>query len=84
MAPYPKQGGKGLLTVVPAADLADVDSAANAHTSGRVGSGGIGKQTGMLVLRDNGAGDLDLAVATGDLPASPWLIYGREATVTPA
>lgn len=81
MALYTKLGE---LTVIPAADLAAVGSAANKRTSGRVGDGSIGKHAGLRAFRDNGSGDLDLCVATGSDPTAPWLVYGRETTVTPA
>lgn len=74
----------GSLTVVAAADLADVDHDINVRGDARVGSTGVGKTAGMLVLRDNGGGDYDLAIATGDGATDPWLVYGREATVTPS
>ena len=74
----------GSLTVVPTADLASLTSAANIKSAARKGDEGLGKRKGMVVLRDNGGGDYDIAVATGDAAADPWLIYGREATVTPS
>jgi len=81
MALYSKMG---VLTIVPAADLASATSAINKRTAARVGDGSAGKQAGMIVLRDNGSSDYDIAIATGANPTSPWLIYGREATVTPS
>lgn len=74
----------GSLTVVAAADLADVDHEINVVSDARVGSDGVGKHAGMMVLRDNGSSDYDLAIATGSAAASPWLVYGRESTVTPS
>lgn len=81
MALYSKMG---VLTIVPAADLASPTSAINKRTPARVGDGSAGKQAGMIVLVDNGGGDYDIAIATGSAPTDPWLVYGRESTVTPA
>jgi hypothetical protein len=74
----------GYLTVVAAADLADVDAQINLRGDARVGSDGVGKRAGMMVLQDNGSSDYNLAIALGDAPTDGWLIYGRESTVTPS
>jgi len=74
----------GFLTVVLAADLASAAHTINVAGSGRVGDTGVGKRKGAMCLRDNGSSDYDLAVAIGDGATSPWIIFGRESTVTPS
>lgn len=63
----------GHLTVVPAADVADKDSAINALSDARLGSDGCGKHPGMMILMDNGAGDYDLLLALSAAPTGKWL-----------
>ena len=74
----------GYLSIVAAADLADATSAINSTSDARVGSDGVGKRAGMMVLQDNGTLDYNLAISLGSTPTSGWLIYGRESTVTPS
>ena len=81
MATYTKMGN---LTIIPAADIADEDSAANTVSDARVGSDGIGKTAGMLALRDNGGGDYDIVVATGSGKNAKWLLFEAGTAVTPA
>lgn len=74
----------GSLTIIPAADIADVDSAANVKSAGRLGDAGIGKRAGLMALRDNGSGDYDLVIATGSGATDPWLLFEAGTAVTPA
>lgn len=78
---YPQLGA---FSIIPAADLADADSAANVKSAGRVGDESIGKKGGTLVIRDNGTSDYDLALSLGSGPTDAWIIFGRESTVTPS
>lgn len=74
----------GDMTIVAAADLANVAHTINVSGDARVGSTGVGKRAGMIVLQDNGTLDYNIAISLGALPTSGWLIFGRESTVTPA
>ena len=74
----------GSLTVIPAADLTNIASAANVLSDARVGSTGIGKTAGMLAIRDGGSGALSMVFATGSTPASPWRVVDGSASYTPA
>lgn len=78
---YPKLGD---LTVVPSADLTDIDSPANAKSPARLGDTGFGKKAGMIVVRDAGGGDLRLVFATGSAAADTWKVVDNSATYTPA
>lgn len=78
---YPLMGS---FSIVPSAEFSADDSAINIKSAARLGDAGAGKRAGMLVIKDNGAGDYDLALATGDAPTDPWIIFGRESTVTPS
>lgn len=74
----------GYLTIVAAADLASATAVINSTSDARVGSDGVGKRAGMMVLQDNGSLDYNLAIALGSAPTDGWLIFGRESTVTPS
>lgn len=74
----------GSLTIIPAADIADEDSAANIKSAARLGDAGIGKRAGLMALRDNGSGDYDLVIATGGDANDPWLLFEAGTAVTPA
>jgi len=78
---YPKLG---LLTVLPAADLISLTSAANKRSHAGVGGNGIGKQAGMLAIRDSGSGDrYSMVFATGPAPADVWLAVDGATKYTP-
>lgn len=74
----------GALTIIPAADIADEDSAANVVSAARLGDAGIGKKAGFLALRDNGSGDYDIVVATGSGKNDKWLLFEAGTAVTPS
>lgn len=75
----------GNMTVIAAADIADVDHPINTKASSQYnGQDGIGKVTGRLYLRDNGSGDYDLVMPTGVEPTDPWLLFEAGTAVTPA
>lgn len=72
----------GNMTVIATADMADASHAINKTQSSQAnGQDGVGAVAGRLYVRDNGSGDYDLALRTED---GKWIIFGREATVTPA
>lgn len=73
----------GHLTVVTAADLIDIDHAINVRSDARVGSDGVGKKAGSIVVRNDG-GAYSLVFATGDAPADPWELCDGSATYTPS
>lgn len=77
---YPKLGD---LTVVPSADLINIDSPANVKSPARLGDQGFGKRAGMIVVRDAGSGDLRLVFATGSAPSAVWKVVDNSATYTP-
>lgn len=64
----------GEMLLVPAADIADKDSAINLHGAARKGDDASGKRAGMMVLVDNAGGDIDLMMALGATPTSKWLM----------
>jgi hypothetical protein len=74
----------GELTIVEAADLADVDHTINLRGDARVGSTGVGKRAGMLVLVKQGTDDYDIALALGEGATAKWIVFERGATVTPS
>lgn len=74
----------GSLTIIPAADIANDTSPANIVSAGRLGDSGIGKRAGFMALRDNGAADYDLVIATGSSPTSKWLLFEAGTPVTPS
>jgi hypothetical protein len=74
----------GFLPVVPAADLANDTAEINLNNPGRRGDGGGSKRAGMIVLRDNGSADYDLAIATGRLPTDKWIVIANTTDVTPS
>lgn len=74
----------GDLTVVPSADLTDVDAPCNAKSPARLGDQGFGKRAGMIVVRDAGSGDLRLVFATGSAPTDTWKVVDNSATYTPS
>lgn len=81
---YTTLGGK---TVIPAADLLDLQSPANRPGNGnaRVGSvpQTIGKRPGMLAWRDAGSGALSLVFATGGKSSSAWREADGSSSRTP-
>lgn len=77
---YPKLGD---FTVVPAADLISLTSAANRKSPARLGDQGFGKKAGMRVIRDAGGGDLRIVFATGAAPSDVWKVVDNSATYTP-
>lgn len=74
----------GDLTVVTAADLAEDTAQINIRGDARVGSTGVGKRAGMLVLVKQGTDDYDLAIALGDGATDKWILFERGSTVTPS
>lgn len=75
----------GSLTVIAAADIADISHPINTPTNSQYnGQAGVGKVTGRMYLRDNGGGDYDLVIATGTDADSPWLLFEAGTAVTPA
>lgn len=79
---YPKMGH---LSVIPAADLTSLTSAANAKSAARVGDAGFGKRAGLLAVRDSGTGDrYSIVFATGDAPSAVWLAVDGATKYTPA
>lgn len=80
---YPMYSKLGNLTVVPAADLVSLTSAANVRGDARVGSDGIGKTAGMIVVRDAGGGVYSLVMALGGLPADKWQVVDGSVQYTP-
>lgn len=78
---YTQLGG---LTVIPAADIAADDSAANIRSPGRLGDAGISKRGGLVALRYNGPDDYDLVIATGPNPTDKWLLFEAGTPVTPS
>jgi hypothetical protein len=77
---YPQLGP---FSIVPAADLTDIDSAANARSPARVGDAGFGKRGGMIVVRDS-SGSYSLVMALGDTPGALWRVVDGSAEYTPA
>lgn len=74
----------GSLTVIPAADIAADDSAANVRSAGRLGDQGVGKRAGYMALRYNGANDYDLVIATGPGPTDKWILFESGTIITPS
>ena len=74
----------GNWTVVAAADLADKTHPINSVSDARVGSEGVGKRAGYMVLRDNGSADYDLVIALGSDPTSKWVLFEAGTQVTPS
>ncbi len=74
----------GDLTVVEATDLANDTHQINIRGDARVGSTGVGKRAGMLVLVKQGTDDYDIALALGDSATDKWIIFERGTTVTPS
>lgn len=75
----------GPLTVIAAADIADVDHPINTKASSQYnGQAGVGKVPGMLYLRDNGSGDYDIVIPTGTGATDPWLLFEAGTAVTPS
>lgn len=79
--PYSKLGD---LTIVPAADLTNIASAANVKSPARTGDTGFGKKAGMIVVRDGGSGAYSLVFATGSAPSATWKVVDNSVTYTPA
>lgn len=75
----------GNMTVIAAADVADVDHPINTRAGSQYnGQAGVAKVPGRLYLRDNGSGDYDLVMPTGDGATDPWLLFEAGTAVTPA
>lgn len=74
----------GPFPVIPAADLLDIDSPANAKSAARHGDAGIGKYAGMIVVRDAGSNDYRLVMAMGATPASVWRVVDGSTNYTPS
>lgn len=72
----------GALSVIAAADMADVDHPINQNASSQAnGQAGVAAVPGRLYIQDNGSSDYNLALRTD---AGTWIIFGRESTVTPS
>lgn len=76
---YPKLGA---FSIIPAADLIDIDAACNVSSPARLGDGGNGKRAGNIVVRDDD-GAYSLVFATGSAPADTWELADGSATYTP-
>lgn len=75
----------GNLTVVAAADIADISHAINTPVGSQYNDqDGIGKVPGRIYLRDNGSSDYDLVIPTGTAAADPWILIESGTNVTPA
>ena len=75
----------GDFTVIAAADVADVAHPINTVASSQYNDqAGVGKVPGRMYLRDNGAGDYDIVIATGSQPTDPWLLFEAGTAVTPS
>jgi hypothetical protein len=77
---YPKWGD---FPVIPAADLTDITSAANAKSPARLGDTGMGKRAGGIAIRNDG-GAYSLVFAVGSTAADVWKVLDNSATYTPA
>jgi hypothetical protein len=77
---YPKLGH---LTIIPAADLLDITSAANAKSPARLGDAGFGKAAGQIYVRDAGSAAYSLVFPVGSAAASVWKLVDNSATYTP-
>ena len=77
----------GTLPIIPAADLLDMQSAANIKGVGasRIGDSPnpLGKVAGMLAMRDAGSSNYSMVFATGGNPSDVWRAADGSASYTP-
>lgn len=77
---YPR---KGHYTVVPVADLSNMNSVINTIGDTRKGKEASGKKAGMKVMADNGDGTFGMYIAQGRKPSTRWSLVDGSDTKSP-